>query len=43
MNDMLDKLHEAGLMVMLDIVPNHMGYVQPADDYSALVPFNEST
>jgi glycosidase len=42
MNEMLDKLHEADVMVMLDIVPNHMGYIQPADDFSTLVPFNDS-
>lgn len=38
---MLDAVHKAGMLAMLDIVPNHMGYPD-GDDYSQLVPFNES-
>jgi hypothetical protein len=38
---MLDAVHKAGMLAMLDIVPNHMGYPE-GDDYSQLVPFNES-
>lgn len=41
--DMLDTLHASDIKVMLDIVPNHMGYTQPMEDFSSLAaPFNDS-
>ena len=42
LEELLDKAHEAGLKVMLDIAPNHMGYAQSDEEFAELNPFNST-
>ncbi|KAF2724829.1 glycoside hydrolase family 13 protein [Polychaeton citri CBS 116435] len=44
LTDLIHEVHARGMLLMLDIVVNHMGYAGPGwwVDYSVLYPFNES-
>jgi glycosidase len=42
LDELLDKSHEAGLKVMLDIVPNHMGYAKTDEEFAEFNPFNST-
>ncbi|KAJ0418766.1 glycoside hydrolase superfamily [Aspergillus carlsbadensis] len=40
-----DALHDRGMYLMLDVVPNHMGYAGPgaSTDFSQFTPFNSAS
>ncbi|KAL2852075.1 glycoside hydrolase superfamily [Aspergillus pseudoustus] len=40
-----DALHDRGMYLMLDVVPNHMGYAGPgaSTDFSKFTPFNSAS
>ena len=35
--------HERDIYVMVDVVPNHVGYLPAADEFSAVEPFNDAS